>query len=97
MASDVAATFVELAHSLPRNMSIYQVKRLDDASYDWSSYDKQSPADAALALLTDIVGLRRSKVFIGTGSSNIGVLLWTLRDQQQISISVDIPFGQKQG
>jgi len=63
--------------------------RLDDAAYHFTAIYDASNTRAMLVLLTDLEGLRRSSVFIGTASSNMGRLVYFLRGPHLPTISLD--------
>lgn len=48
-----------------------------------------SDTDILFNLLTDVEALKRSEVFLGTGSSNLGRTVYFLRDENKKSVSLD--------
>jgi hypothetical protein len=90
VASDDGQAAGVLREQLDRSEGLARVaeqERLAEGSYDWSEVYKD---EAALqALLVDIEGLRRAKVFLGTASSNIGRLVYSLRGESSLSSSLD--------
>jgi len=78
----------------------YEIKTLNQTAGQWNhnanSYYHPGAA-AVYDLLTDIEALRRSHTFIGTASSNIGRVVYFLRQPGSISISLDEGFLAKAG
>jgi hypothetical protein len=66
---------------------VVEQQRLEDKEYEWREVYKNDTA--LLALLVDIEALRRSEIFLGTASSNIGRLVYILRDRAHYCFSYD--------
>jgi len=78
----------------------YEIKSLNQTAGDWhsSAHSQYYPGSASVYdILTDVEALRRSHTFIGTGSSNIGRLVYFLRQPGSNSISLDESFLSRAG
>jgi len=73
----------------------YEIKSLNQTAGDWhySAHSQYYPGSAFVYdMLTDVEALRRSHTFIGTASSNLGRLVYFLRQPGSKSISLDESF-----
>jgi len=90
VASDDDQAAGILRERLDRSEGVAKVveqQRLADSAYQWNEvYEDEASLQA---LLADIEGLRRAKVFLGTASSNIGRLVYCLRDESSLTYSLD--------
>lgn len=88
VASDDPNAVATLQRALP-GMTIKSAPRLAPSRYVWQAVGGDD--DANLALIVDVVALWRSKIFIGTASSNMGRMIFRLRGetQKQNGISMD--------
>lgn len=78
----------------------YEIKSLNQTAGDWhdSAHSQYYPGSAFVYdILIDVEALRRSHTFIGTGSSNIGRLVYFLRQPGSNSISLDEGFLGRAG
>eukprot|EP00930_Biecheleria_cincta_P055789 TRINITY_DN4205_c0_g1_i1.p1 TRINITY_DN4205_c0_g1~~TRINITY_DN4205_c0_g1_i1.p1 ORF type:complete len:386 (+),score=68.77 TRINITY_DN4205_c0_g1_i1:167-1324(+) len=80
VASDDPTAAADLQKALPA-MTVKSVPRLQSKKYAWNAVGRDDAAN--LAFLTDIVGLWKSKIFIGTGTSNLGRMIYHLREEMQ--------------
>jgi len=87
LASDDPSSRSKLQQLLGTDVDVREQPRLNVSSYN-SSAVGQSEA-ATVNLLVDIDILRNAEVFIGTASSNLGRLIFFLRDSKRRSISLD--------
>lgn len=92
VASDDPTAAADLQKALPA-MTVKSVPRLQAKEYAYDALGRDDEAN--LAFLTDIVGLWKSKIFIGTGTSNIGRMIYFLREemQKEDGISADAEWG----
>ncbi|CAE8741811.1 unnamed protein product [Polarella glacialis] len=99
VASDDPMALNDLQNALPSTVTAKWAPRLGDKTYHYEAIGASGSNDANLALLTDVVGLLQSKVFVGTASSNIGRLVYNLRteDQKQQAISMDLTWTERAG
>lgn len=87
VASDDPTSRQKLQQQLGSDVDVREQPRLDDTSYNSSAVGQNEAA--TVNLLTDIDILRKSEIFISTASSNLGRLVFFLRDAKSRSISLD--------
>lgn len=81
----------------------YEVKHLNQTASDWqgardSEAEQYFPGSSSMYdMLTDVEALRRSHTFIGTASSNLGRLVYFLRESSSNAISLDEDFLKRSG
>lgn len=76
----------------------YEIKALKESAKEWSGNAAQQyypGSEFVYDILTDVEALRRSQVFIGTASSNIGRWVYYLREPGSKSISLDEGFLER--
>jgi len=87
LATDDSEAKSKLQHALGSGYAaISQQPFLSQEAYTTRLY---SDEEAVFAVMADIESLRRADLFIGTSSSNMGRLIWLLRDQSKESFSLD--------
>jgi hypothetical protein len=78
--------------------SEYEIKALNASTQEWSGNAAQQyypGSEFVYDVLTDVEALRRSQVFVGTASSNIGRWVHFLREPGSKSISLDEGFLER--
>jgi hypothetical protein len=76
----------------------YDIKALKESTKEWAGNAAQQyypGSEFVYDVLTDVEALRRSQIFIGTASSNIGRWVYWLREPGRKSISLDEGFLER--
>merc|ERR1719414_949089 len=86
LASDDPLASQQIQSALGDHAHVIEQPRVNETGYTSRGYADEGDL---MTVLIDVEALRRATVFIGTASSNIGRLVYFLRDKGSPSVSLD--------
>jgi len=87
LASDSAEELPKLQAALGQSYRVVELPRLAEDMY--TTRGSGSPEAASRQIISDLLLLREASAFVGTSSSNIGRLVYFLREPNSPSVSLD--------